>query len=290
MFPEYFPETENGDTSFPYNFSIQKLDRSFKKHTHGFVEFSFVLEGSGAQVINGTAYRVKPGAFVFILPHQVHEIVLGPNDKLIVFNCSIGLQEFFEPSRIGGELHRLVFEEEGLPAFLQLEGRQAEEIHALMDSMQAEFTGREVGRELLFRARLMELVVRLRRISTREVPSGTLREEPALPHSLVWKIVHYLNGHYHEELSLSQTASRFAISRSYLCMLLKSQTGRTFHEIIRTLRIRHACGLLRSTDMTLTEVASQAGFNSYGTFSRVFQQEMGAGPKQYRAQRSDSLR
>jgi AraC-like DNA-binding protein len=51
---------------------------------------------------------------------------------------------------------------------------------------------------------------------------------------------------------------------------------------LHDVRIRHACVLLHSTEMSIAEVAFEAGYGSYSTFIRVFQEQKGMSPTAYR--------
>jgi len=88
--------------------------------------------------------------------------------------------------------------------------------------------------------------------------------------------------HYHEEITLSSVAGHFHISPSHLSELFKKHLGENFVHFLHELRVRHACRLLLSTDMTVSDIALEAGFGSYNTFSRVFRESQGVTPTEYR--------
>jgi AraC-like DNA-binding protein len=88
--------------------------------------------------------------------------------------------------------------------------------------------------------------------------------------------------HYQEELTLSSLCSQFHLSVSHLSDLLKRQSGQTFLQILHEVRIRHACGLLSSTQMSMEHIAMEVGYGSYKTFSRIFKQHKKATPSDYR--------
>ncbi|WP_100406300.1 helix-turn-helix domain-containing protein [Bacillus solitudinis] len=99
---------------------------------------------------------------------------------------------------------------------------------------------------------------------------------------LIWDIIQYIHLHYHEELSLPFLSEKFSMSISSLSDLFKNQIGQTFVDFLHDLRIRHACGLLVSTDLNISEIALESGFGSYKTFSRVFRSIKNASPTEYR--------
>ena len=51
---------------------------------------------------------------------------------------------------------------------------------------------------------------------------------------------------------------------------------------LTAIRMRHACSMLKSSDMNVTEISVQCGFNDPNYFSRIFKKNMGITPLQYR--------
>jgi AraC-like DNA-binding protein len=75
---------------------------------------------------------------------------------------------------------------------------------------------------------------------------------------------------------------RVGISPSHFSRLLKERTGRTFTELLRQCRVDLACDLLRSTELSLAEIANACGFCDQSYFTRVFQDVKGMTPKPFR--------
>lgn len=67
-----------------------------------------------------------------------------------------------------------------------------------------------------------------------------------------------------------------------LCRLFKRQTGITCNRYLSVLRIEKAKQLLRKTELSVTEVSSETGFNSITHFERVFKSLEGTTPSAYR--------
>ena len=71
---------------------------------------------------------------------------------------------------------------------------------------------------------------------------------------------------------------------SICCLrLFKSSTGYTPNEYIIMERINHAKELLRSTDLTINEVADKVGFHNPGHFINLFKRSLGMAPGMYRS-------
>jgi len=102
---------------------------------------------------------------------------------------------------------------------------------------------------------------------------------------MLQKVMQYLSQHYQENLTLEAVAHALGVSRSHLSHLFSAQLKVNFRRYLNTLRIDQACKLLRSTQMSITEISYQCGFNDTRTFHRAFLQEQRIPPMRYRETR-----
>jgi transcriptional regulator GlxA family with amidase domain len=97
--------------------------------------------------------------------------------------------------------------------------------------------------------------------------------------------------HFAEPLDLGQLASIAALSKFHFHRLFVATYGRTPARHVSERRIERAQDLLRSTNLTVTEVCFAVGFNSLGSFSSRFAQIVGQSPSAYqRRYRGDGPR
>ncbi len=98
-----------------------------------------------------------------------------------------------------------------------------------------------------------------------------------LPH-----ILHYIQTHYAEELSLELLSKKFHYEKTYLSKLIRKFTGSAYTDIIYECRLEKAKELLCFTDLKITEIAASVGYNSSDHFSRCFKKHTGQSPQKYR--------
>ncbi len=98
----------------------------------------------------------------------------------------------------------------------------------------------------------------------------------------VQKIIQYIEEHYWERVTLGQVADSVYLSRSYVSVLFKRETGWKFCDYLLEVRLRNACEFLLNSSCSIQEVAAQTGFFDTPHFSRVFKEKMGVSPSQYR--------
>lgn len=100
----------------------------------------------------------------------------------------------------------------------------------------------------------------------------------------VAKAVQYVKEHYAQpDLSLALVAEQCYLSQSSLSRGLKQKTGMGFSDYLNSIRLNQARLLLtHCREMTILEVSRQAGFSSQHYFCRVFKQQEGISPSDYR--------
>jgi AraC-like DNA-binding protein len=94
--------------------------------------------------------------------------------------------------------------------------------------------------------------------------------------------------HNYQDLSLSTLAELFHYSEPHLCTLIKQNTGHNFTSLIKRLRMADAIDYLLNTNLKISEIAEQIGYNSADHFSRVFRSSYNMSPQEYRKENKKS--
>ena len=113
--------------------------------------------------------------------------------------------------------------------------------------------------------------------------SATMQKSFNATPQLIVQARDYISQHFCEDLSLDRLSHVLGINKYYFVRLFKSSTGYTPNEYIIMERINHAKELLRSTDLTINEVADEVGFHNPGHFINLFKRSLGMTPGMYRS-------
>ena len=86
-----------------------------------------------------------------------------------------------------------------------------------------------------------------------------------------------------DDLSQGAMAQMAGISREYFSRIFKNVTGMNYSKWLNMIRLEKASELLSHKNMSLTEVAMLSGFQSIPSFNRVFHEDKGMSPGEFRA-------
>jgi AraC-like DNA-binding protein len=92
-----------------------------------------------------------------------------------------------------------------------------------------------------------------------------------------------MDGAPHEVWSISRLARVSGVSEAYFARSFKLAFGLPPHRYLLTRRVERATALLRDTDLPITDIAFQAGWESVGTFGRTVRDVTGQSPSALRA-------
>jgi two-component system response regulator YesN len=97
------------------------------------------------------------------------------------------------------------------------------------------------------------------------------------------RAIDYIRLHYQESISLEDVAGRLDITPEYLSTLFNREMGQNFSVFLKKFRISHAKRLLKGTNKKIYEISKEVGYTDPKYFNRVFKEEEGVSPGDYRA-------
>lgn len=106
--------------------------------------------------------------------------------------------------------------------------------------------------------------------------------------TLVEDIRHYIEENTHSNFSITALAEQYNYNEKYLGRLFKRRTGYTIREYCNQVRLNKAKKLLKSTKLSIAQIATQAGYNNVTYFNRVFKAHSRMSPLQYRQKKKSS--
>jgi len=145
----------------------------------------------------------------------------------------------------------------------------------LSDAVNWQISGRQTQEELVRSAAYQVLLIYLD-----EASRGLGAGSP--PHPSVLQVMRHAANHLSQNITLADLAARASVTPEHLCRLFAQSGYPSPMAWLWGVRIRHGLGMLRSTGLSVEEIARQCGFRSPFHFSRKVKEATGLSPTEYR--------
>ena len=149
-------------------------------------------------------------------------------------------------------------------------------VRELIEKLYCEMMGHLDYYRIIGESLLTELFCRLVRAHTDEKPLRQPGRDITMG-----ALISYIQTNY-RKVTLDEAAEWSGYSKPHLCRIIRNSTGRTFTDILNEIRINAAASLLESTDLSVSSVAVQVGYNSDEHFHRMFRRFKGSTPGEFR--------
>lgn len=105
---------------------------------------------------------------------------------------------------------------------------------------------------------------------------------PVIENPKLRDAVLYIEGHYNEDIKLSDISVNAGINHTTLTALMKQELGCTAMEYLMQYRITAAKKQLEFTSVPIKDIANMTGFKTVQHFGRIFKEQTGITPAQFR--------
>ena len=237
-------------------------------HVHTKHELYYLAKGATKYLIDDEIYPVESGNIVFIPKGHYHMTDNGEYKNIERYLLSFDDNLFDSDTRV-------ILDELSEHRLINIPVNRIEEIEGLFEKFK-HYTAMdgELGDAVrkVHTLSILSFICRHKREFTPEVS-----ETDRIAH----QVSEYISANYCEELSLSILSRKFSISESHLSRKFKEVVGIGLNEYITFVRIINAERLLREGKHSITEVATECGFNDPNYFSTVFKKIKGVTPLKF---------
>lgn len=253
--------------------SISKYEGDWNSlpHTHQFTELFYVLHGEGVFYIEREKVPVKTDDLIIINPNVEHTEKTFPNNPMeyIVFGVEGLAFSFPEHDQAYGRGY----------SFYSY-GSDKNQFINFAQLMMHEFQDQKPGFEKVCHGLLEVLLVYISRKQSLSVISESsfqLSKECAIAKR-------YIDTNYAQDITLDSLAELTHINKFYLAHSFTECIGQSPISYLTERRLAACKELLSSSNLSVTQIATSAGFSSQSYFSQIFNKKVGMSPRQYRKQ------
>jgi AraC-like DNA-binding protein len=251
---------------FWYGRNTRRFEASVKRN------FMYVTAGEGTLIFNSVCYPLSAGSVFYFPLLQSVQLTTFKDRQLLFYSVHYDykLIEWEGSSAVCVDPER-----DRLPIPIVTQMYDTEGFTRRMDQLYELWQQKDADYEWEARLAFLNLVAEVHRLNAQ-------RQDGDLARRAIIKSMEYIKIHYAKSLEREELAEVAAISVSYFSILFKKVTGCTPTQYITKIRLDKAKQLLQSSNMTVSEVAREVGFQDPLYFARVFANHAGMPPREYR--------
>lgn len=259
------------------------MDR--RLHLHDFFEITYVIKGSCTFLFEGETASLGMGDVCITSPMAAHSLPLKPGCMaLAIVVRKSTFNVLFGNLLIGQDLLNLFFRnslyERQRANYILLRTGEDSELFQTTQMLACE-CNRTDGYSNSCSVSLLELFL-ARALRAAQAAIKLYRFENYSERDFNFALVlQYIQQNY-RTVTLTSLADTFHFSEAHLSKLIRRKMGRSFTEVLRSVKMRYALDYLKNSSMKVSEISDAVGYDSVDHFSRTFRRTYGASPRQYR--------
>jgi AraC-like DNA-binding protein/mannose-6-phosphate isomerase-like protein (cupin superfamily) len=292
------------DPNKPYRGPVDSKLVDFGAHQHDFFELLYVLDGELTQHIENKFYRYKKGDACFLNRNIRHSEEMSDGGTVIYLKFSCGyIREILDLSKDAGdtgesscssEITRFVISnlDEGaryerdfldFSATLRSTNPREHSTNAakLLDTIAYELLNQQPGYLLMLKVLLLRLFRCLEDTTQFRVTHIHLDSSSE---DFIFARVKNLLEEKHGRISRNEISKSLNYNGNYLNQIVKKRTGKSIHRLGQDYSLEEAKRQLRETDLSVNDILQGIGFANRTFFYKLFKEQNGVSPKEYRKQ------
>lgn len=255
----------------------------FPKHKHNYIEVNYVYNGELTQKVGNQTITLKKGELLFLNQHIEHEIKACAKEDIII-NFIIQPQ-FFDfifsflstDNQITNFIINSLLNNTQSGQFLYFTVSEVKSVQELIKKIILEIMNPTVLSDSTIKLYMGLFVIELIKHSDKVEH----KEEDSSLQYLIVESLKYIDENY-KNASLYELADKLNQTHYALSKMIKKATNFTFKELLQEKRLNKAKELLDRSQIPITEIVEEVGYDNISYFYRIFKNKYGKTPKQFR--------
>ena len=257
---------ENSDLAvFECGYEKCAYDKDELPRIHQYYDMHYILNGKGTIIINNNIYELKKGDIFILPPGIITTYYPDKNDPWEYYWIGFGgikAKYYLERANIDIQLPILDYNKDDNLQNL---------FERLIDSYN------DFGNTDITCLGLLLLMFGL--LADYRNPKHTSLESTSELYAK--KAIGFIENNFHKDIDLSDISNYLNINPNYFCSLFKNIIGCSPKQYLIHYRIDKACELLRTNDLSISQVSKMVGFNDPLYFSKAFTKIKAINPSKF---------
>lgn len=281
-------DLSHGNLMFPikvYYTILGKIVEDLYLHWHEEMEFIYIKSGKGIFFIDLQQYELTEGDILIVPSQSLHS---GKPNENFLCECqtivfSMDIFKSFIPDIIQLKyINPLIEKELILPKIITKKDHIYPSIISNIINIIDLFNNSTYGFELSIKVSILQI------FSTLFTHNYIIHNNMSSMNSMnknsqkIKIIVDYIQKNYKKQISLKEISNIVGFSEHHFCRFFKLQTGQNFIDYINSIRINEASKLIVNSNLSITEIGFEVGFENLSYFNRVFKNKMKVTPSSFK--------
>lgn len=258
MYPTY--EMRSKEIAYEYKDSVH-----LPPHLHEAIEVVYVTKGSVELGVGKELYHLNEGDLGIVFPNIIHHYQVFAEGE----NKAIYL--FMEPSLFAGFLNDLQLYCPENPVITKND-LQNDIVSAVKMLTKIENDNSIMGHAYA------QMILAYVFTTVKLIEKDSVKED-----NLIYNAVSYVATNFRESISLEKMALDLGVSKYVLSRMFAKTFHCNFCKYVNKTRLNYAVSYLENSNISITALCLECGFDSQRTFNRVFKEEYKMTPREYRS-------
>lgn len=246
------------------------ITESVQIHSHDFYELEIFLSSGGNYTVNGKTYPIERGSLFFLSPASFHCCEFPPETHLFNIMFTLNLADT-------NLLYHIFSNAPYFNATIPSE-KELNIICGICSLME----------QYDVKKRPLSFLIPLLNSLLGEIYFLTeLQNKDFYSISPLQRSVLYIQANFNKDITLDDVATVAGMSNAYFSDRFRAYIGTTFKKYVLNMRLDYAKKLLIYTDLSITNIALESGFNDFSNFMSLFKKTFSKTPRQYRIENKD---
>lgn len=241
-----------------------KRELNFRPHLHKYIELVYIFKGGQHMRIDGGEYVLGQGDAAVIFPNQEHSYSRpSPSEtEEVILICT---------PRVFGDMFPDFAHCRARSPIIRSENVSPDARLAFSRLDEANGAAANLGWALIIISETLKCM------DIKKTREG-LPEESVVP-----RVIEFVDENYTKPINADAIAKELHISKNYVYHIFSDFLKINMRNYIGSLRAEYAARLLRTTELSMSEISGAAGFESQRTFNRVFKSVYNMTPREYKS-------
>jgi len=249
-------------------------------HFHPEIELVYVNKGKGKRHIGNHLSYFNNSQLLLIgsnLPHNgfTDRLTVNGTETIVQFRQEFLGERFFDVPEMEGISNLFELAKSGILFGVKTKKKIGKKIEKLPE--------KEGFKKILVLLEILHGLAKSQDYTILNADGYTFEAEPQ-DSAKIDKIFKHINNNFKEHISLDEIADKVSMTVPAFCRYFKKVTGKTFTKMVNEYRVVHATKLLSESQMSITDICFECGFNNFSHFNNLFKEFTGKSASKYRSE------